>query len=89
VNVNPSVEAILFASDAPLSLKQVQAVFPELEQPSIAELELAVSEIMQAYSNRPIELIAVASGYRFQVREAFSRFDVLERRVDDWIAARK
>ncbi|MFI3136794.1 MAG: SMC-Scp complex subunit ScpB [Methylococcaceae bacterium] len=72
MNVKRIVEALLFASDKPLSLKQLQAVFSELEQPSIQTLEYAIADIIQNYSDRPVELKAVASGYRFQVREEMS-----------------
>lgn len=68
MNLNPIVEALIFASDKPMSLKQLQAVFPELEQPSMQALEAAVAELTTAYRDRPVELKALASGYRFQVR---------------------
>lgn len=72
MDIKAIVEAVLFASDKPLTLKQVQAVFPELEQPSIEALEVAVTDVMFDYRNRPIELKQLASGYRFQVRPAMA-----------------
>lgn len=72
MNLANIVEAILFASDKPLSLKQLQAVFPELEQPETAALEAAITEITTDYASRPIELKKVASGYRFQVKAEMS-----------------
>lgn len=72
MNLANIVEAILFASDKPLSAKQLQAVFPELEQPEMAALEAAISEITTAYADRPVELKKVASGYRFQVKAEMS-----------------
>lgn len=72
MNLTHIVEALIFASDKPMSLKQLQAVFPELEQPSIPALEAAVAEVTAAYEGRPVELKTVASGYRFQVRTEMS-----------------
>lgn len=72
MNTKDIVEAVLFASEKPLSIKQLQEVFPELEQPSLAELEDAVAQVVADYSSRPVELKLLASGYRFQVRENMS-----------------
>lgn len=72
MNTKDIVEAVIFASDKPLSLKQLQAVFPELEQPSLEALEAALAEVAADYSGRPVELKSLASGYRFQVRDSMS-----------------
>lgn len=66
------VEALLFASDRPMSVKQLQNVFPELERPESQEIQTAIDSIIQDYSTRPVELRLVASGYRFQVKEEMS-----------------
>lgn len=68
------VEAIIFAAKRPLTAKQVQQVFPELEQPELAEIQAAIAAITEDYSGRPIELKCVASGYRFQVKADLSRW---------------
>lgn len=68
------VEAILFAAKRPLTCKQVQQVFPELEQPELTDIQAAIDLIMADYQNRAIELAKVASGYRFQVRPDLSRW---------------
>jgi len=39
------VEAILFAARAPMTAKQVQQVFPELEQPDLQEIQAAIDAI--------------------------------------------
>lgn len=62
------VEAILFAANKPMSLQQIQAVFPELEQPALTEIQAAIDTITQDYLTRPIGLQQLASGYRFQVK---------------------
>jgi segregation and condensation protein B len=68
------VEAILFAAKRPMTVKQVQQVFPELEQPELEDIHAAIESITEDYNNRPIELKQVASGYRFQVKQDLSRW---------------
>lgn len=68
------VEAILFASQKPLTPKQIQQVFPEIEQPELDEIHAAIEAISMDYQPRPIELKQVASGYRFQVKAELSHW---------------
>jgi len=57
-----------------MTAKQVQQVFPELEQPELQEIQTAIDAITEDYKFRPIELKQVASGYRFQVKQDLSRW---------------
>ncbi|MEO1866850.1 MAG: SMC-Scp complex subunit ScpB [Methylococcales bacterium] len=66
------VEAILFASEKPLTTGQLRNVFPELERPDTLDLQEAIDTIIEDYQDRSIELRDLASGYRFQVREQLS-----------------
>lgn len=68
------VEAMLFAAHRPMSAKQIQQVFPELEQPELSDIQAAIEAITLDYQRRPVELRAVASGYRFQVKAEFSHW---------------
>jgi segregation and condensation protein B len=68
------VEAIIFAANRPMTIKQIQQVFPEIEQPETVEILGAIESITEDYRDRPIELKHVASGYRFQVRSELSRW---------------
>jgi segregation and condensation protein B len=70
------VEAILFAAQKPMTAKQVQQIFPELEQPALEEIQTAIAAISMDYQTRPIELKQVASGYRFQVRQNLAHWVV-------------
>ncbi len=63
------VEALLFAANTPMTIKQLQNVFPELERPDREEIQLAIDAITEDYRQRPVHLQYIASGYRFQVRE--------------------
>jgi segregation and condensation protein B len=74
VEIKRIVEALLFAANRPMTCKQLQQVFPELEQPELHEIEAAIDEIAEDYRQRPIELKQVASGYRFQVRQELARW---------------
>lgn len=64
--------ALLFASTAPLSLAQMQAVFDDWQQISLTEIEALLLSIKDDIAHLPIELSQVASGYRFQTREQYS-----------------
>ncbi len=62
------VEALLFSAEQPMSVAQLQAVFPELERPERVIIEAAVDALCDDYRNQAISLHKVASGYRFQVK---------------------
>ena len=66
------VEAILFAANKPMTVKQVQLIFPKIERPALSAVQSAVDTITEEYLPRPINLKNLASGYCFQVREAYS-----------------
>lgn len=72
VNTKRIVEAILFAANKPMTIKQIQQTFPELQQPEAMEIQRALESIAQDYMTRPIGLKHLASGYRFQVREGLA-----------------
>jgi segregation and condensation protein B len=74
MNIKRIVEAILFAANRPMTIKQIIDVFPEIERPDTIEVQDAVDAIIQDYQERPVELKKVASGFRFQVRPELSRW---------------
>jgi segregation and condensation protein B len=74
VEIKRVIEAILFAANRPMTCKQLQQVFPEIEQPELQEIQAACEAIQEDYRSRPVELKLVASGYRFQVRQELSRW---------------
>ena len=61
------VEAALFAASTPLDLDRLAALFDETERPSRATLRSVLDELRRHYDGHGIELVEVASGYRFQV----------------------
>ena len=66
------VEAALLAAGRPLSLEQLQGLFPEPDCPERDALRAAIEALRAAYETRPLQIVEVASGWRIQVREAFS-----------------
>jgi len=66
------VEAALFAAQRPLNISELEGLFPEQEKPETSAIRAALEDLAEDYRNRPIELKQVASGFRFQVREALS-----------------
>jgi len=74
VDTKRIVEAILFAANKPMTIKQIQQAFPELEQPDTLEIQQAIEAISQDYLARPIGLKQLASGYRFQIKEGMAHW---------------
>lgn len=66
------VEALLFAANHTLNARQLQKLFPELEMPSIKEIDSACESLMLDYEKNAVELKQLATGYRFQVRADFA-----------------
>jgi segregation and condensation protein B len=72
MEIKKIIEALLFAATEPLSVKQLQLIFPETERPETKAITLAIDSLMMDYSTHAIELKQLATGYRFQVRADFS-----------------
>lgn len=69
-NLKLIVEGALFAAGGPLTLDQLQALFPEDARPERPDLLAAVTALAADYADRGIEIAQVAGGYRVQVRAA-------------------
>jgi len=63
------IEAALLASAQPLSLPQISGLFDEFDMPSHEDLARALEELGEACADRGVELVEVASGFRYQVRQ--------------------
>jgi segregation and condensation protein B len=62
------VEAALLAANQPLTLAQLHALFPE-DQPAPADsVETALETLREGCTERGVELVELASGFRFQVQ---------------------
>ena len=62
------VEAALLASNQPLTLAQLNALFPEDQPPPADSVEQALEALREVSAERGVELVEVASGFRFQVK---------------------
>lgn len=66
------VEGALLAAGKPLSVAQLAALFEEHERPPTEDIRAALASAEQRCADRGFELVEVASGYRFQVRQSLS-----------------
>ncbi len=71
-NLKIVVEAALLAAGRPLNVDQVRELFDERERPTAAEVTEAIHDLAADYEGRALELVEVASGWRAQVRRAYS-----------------
>lgn len=62
------VEGALLAAGSPLSLNQLNALFPDEEKPGHGALKEALAALDAELEGRAVELIEVGSGYRIQIR---------------------
>jgi len=62
------LEAALLAAGQPLTLNQLNALFPEAEQPGHGPLREALALLDAELGDRAVELVEVAGGYRLQIR---------------------
>ena len=66
------LEGALMAAGEPVSLKRMGQLFDDLERPADDDIETALAEVAERCTGRGYELVKVASGYRFQVRQNLS-----------------
>jgi segregation and condensation protein B len=69
LDLAPIIEATLLASAQPLNLAQLYAIFGD-SPPRAGAIEQALTQLKLDCAMRGIELVEVASGYRFQVKKA-------------------
>ncbi|AKC85546.1 SMC-Scp complex subunit ScpB [Pseudoxanthomonas suwonensis] len=66
--INRIVEAALLAANQPLALAQLHALFPEDAPAPPGSVEAALEQLAEACADRGVELVEVASGFRYQVK---------------------
>jgi segregation and condensation protein B len=62
------IEAALLAAHQPLNLVQLSALFPEDAPAPSGAIEQALRQLREDCAERGVELVEVASGFRYQVR---------------------
>ncbi len=70
-NLEQIIEAVLLTAAEPVSLERLRDIISD-DNVSLAVLRDTLRLISKRYENRGIELIEVASGYRFQARREYS-----------------
>lgn len=66
------LEALLLASEQPLSAERILALFNEAERPSKAQLKQALEGLAHAIEGRAVELREVGNGWRLQTRADYA-----------------
>jgi segregation and condensation protein B len=75
-NLKPMVEAILMAADGPVTIDRLLKLLDDeaLESASRDDLRNIIEALQVDYAERGIELVEVASGYRFQARAHYADY---------------
>ena len=74
VNLKPVVEAIVMASEAPVSVERLTKILEDEggNGPGKDVLRAVLTELQGDYAEHGVELVEVASGFRFQARAAYA-----------------
>ena len=66
------IEGAIMAAGKPLSVANLGDLFEEYERPDTTDIREALKEVGERCEGRGFELVEVASGFRFQVRQNLS-----------------
>ena len=68
-----TIEAALFSAEEPLSVRDLQSMFPGSCAPAPDDIRAMLDELTSDYADRGIELVRVANGFRFQTRQSYAQ----------------
>ena len=68
------IEAALLSASRPLTIKEIQRLFPKDKTPDKEDIKETLNEIEELCINRGVELKRVSSGYRMQVKQSLSEY---------------
>ena len=68
----PVLEALLLASDKPLSVERLGQVFDEHDGVDNKRIKKTLRDLQRSYDGRGYQLVEVASGFRFQVQQDYA-----------------
>ena len=68
------IEASLLSASRPLSIEEIQRLFPTDQTPSKEDIKETLNEIEDLCAKRGVELKRVSSGYRMQVKQSLSAY---------------
>lgn len=66
------IEALLLASEQPLSVDRILGLFEEDQRPSKAEVKQAIEALQSSLEGRAVELREVGNGWRLQTRQDYA-----------------
>lgn len=73
-DIDQIIEAALFAAGEPLSAERLQQMFAVAGRPSVKDIKASLESVSEQCEQRGVELVEVASGYRFQAKPEFAEF---------------
>ena len=65
-NIEKIVESLLLSSSRPLSESEILKAFDDTEGVDIGDIKEALNSLKEFYSDRSIELVKVANGFRLK-----------------------
>ncbi len=68
------LEAALMAAGSSLSLQRLQELFEEDARPATGDIRKSLAQLQEECDGRGIELVEVASGYRYQARQDYAEW---------------
>ena len=68
------IEGAIMAAGKPIDIARLETLFEEAERPPRDQIRAAIEEIQAGCQDCGFELVQVASGYRFQVRQQLSEW---------------
>mgnify|MGYP001424925457 CR=1 FL=1 len=71
-NIKNVIEAMIFASEEPLTLSRINNMLMDQCDMKLSELKDIVENLKADYSERGVELIETASGFSFKTREDYT-----------------
>ena len=72
INKKNVIEAMIFASEEPLTLSRISSMLMDQCDMKLPELKDIVENLKADYSERGVELIETASGFSFKTREEYT-----------------
>ena len=71
-NIEKIVESLLLSSSRPLSEAEILKAFDDAEGVDIKDIKEALNGLKEFYSDRSIELVKVANGFRLKAKQEYS-----------------
>ena len=71
-NIKNVIEAMIFASEEPLTLSRISTMLMDQCDVKLSELKGIIENLKSDYAERGIELIETASGFSFKTREDYT-----------------